>query len=71
MLTPAQLKQCRAALGFTQKDLADAIGFAPRGVQNIESETNPKPCQLQTMLAIECLFHRKRKIAEFKKILES
>lgn len=58
-----QLKQARLALGLTQSELGEALGWAgARQVNNLE--TGARPITQQTALAVECLLRRAGQIAQ-------
>lgn len=51
------MRECRLALGLTQAQLAEQIGFtSAQQINNIEN--GRRPASLQTLLAIECLMWR-------------
>lgn len=65
-MTPDQVKQARELLALNQEDFARALGWTTkRNVVNLEHKISPKPCTIQTALAIECLLRRADKWAEF------
>jgi transcriptional regulator with XRE-family HTH domain len=47
-----RLKSQREAHGFTQKSLAQAVGFAERNYQHYESQTDPITTSLAFLLAV-------------------
>ncbi len=67
-MNATQIEKAREMLGFTQPELAKAIGWTTkRNVINLENPTNPKNCTLQTALSIECLLRRKNLWEQFVK----
>lgn len=66
-MSPTQIKKARQLLGFTQLELAKALGWTTsRNVINLEREAKPKPCTTQTALSIECLLRRAELWEQFK-----
>lgn len=69
LMDPDQVKQARELLGLNQDDFARALGWTTkRNVVNLEHKINPKPCTVQTALAIECLLRRVDLWGEFLEI---
>lgn len=52
-MQPEDIKRQRAALGFTQKELAEAIGMSRKAI--VEMENGRAPIELRTVLAIRYL----------------
>lgn len=63
-MTSLQLKKARQLLGFSQSQLAKQLGWSVKQVSNLE--TNARPIQNQTELAIECLLRRAGKWLDFQ-----
>lgn len=67
-MTPDELKNIRKGLGWTQQQLADALGMSRKAI--VEMEGDKAPIEQRTALAVMQLFNQHSRIRSAHRVIE-